>query len=117
MIQPVQTDDALLADIHAARGEPERMHVWWLGQSGYLVKWQGQHLLIDPYLSDSLNVKYAAAAKPHERMTRIPAEPAQLVHILNQRAEFQNVHQLLKQYAKAIEPRNNPTLTLPPPPK
>jgi L-ascorbate metabolism protein UlaG (beta-lactamase superfamily) len=28
--------------------------LWWLGLSGFLIQWQGHHLLLDPYLSDSL---------------------------------------------------------------
>lgn len=69
MIQPIQSNEQLLADIHAARNQPNTLHLWWLGQSGYLVQWQGEHLLLDPYLSDSLTKKYADTAKPHIRMT------------------------------------------------
>ncbi|MEZ4861584.1 MAG: MBL fold metallo-hydrolase [Caldilineaceae bacterium] len=79
MIQPVQMDDTLLADIrHAGQMEPETLHLWWLGQSGYLVQWQEEHLLLDPYLSDSLTQKYANTAKSHVRMTAIPIAPARL---------------------------------------
>jgi L-ascorbate metabolism protein UlaG (beta-lactamase superfamily) len=78
MIQPILSGDALLQDIHAARNTPDQLHLWWLGQSGYLVQWQGQHLLIDPYLSDSLTKKYADTAKPHIRMTAIPIAPERL---------------------------------------
>ena len=79
MIQPVQSADALLQDIQrAAQTEPNALHLWWLGQSGYLLHYQGQHLLLDPYLSDSLTKKYANTAKPHVRMTAIPIAPAQL---------------------------------------
>lgn len=78
MIQPHLSGDLLLADIQAARNEPNALHLWWLGQSGYLVQWRGQHLLIDPYLSDSLTKKYATTAKPHIRMTAIPLAPQRL---------------------------------------
>lgn len=78
MIQPALSDDVLLQNIHAARKNPNQLHLWWLGQSGYLVQWQGAHLLIDPYLSDSLTNKYAETAKPHIRMTAIPIAPEQL---------------------------------------
>lgn len=78
LIQPVLMNDALLADIAAARREADRLHLWWLGQSGFLVQWQGRHLLIDPYLSDSLTKKYANTDKPHVRMTAIPIDPARL---------------------------------------
>jgi len=69
MIRPILQDAALLADITLARGAPDALHVWWLGQSGFLVQWQGRHLLFDPYLSDSLTHKYATTNKPHVRMT------------------------------------------------
>lgn len=78
MIQPVLQDDELLADIAAARQETTGFHLWWLGQSGFLVQWQGRHLLLDPYLSDSLTKKYAATDKPHVRMTAIPIAPERL---------------------------------------
>ena len=78
MIKPVLSDDSLLADIKAASGDTEHWRLWWLGQSGFLVQWQNKHLLIDPYLSDSLTKKYAATDKPHIRMTEIPIDPARL---------------------------------------
>jgi len=68
MIRPILQDAALRADIASASTKPHALHVWWLGQSGFLVQWQGRHLLFDPYLSDSLTRKYATN-KPHVRMT------------------------------------------------
>jgi L-ascorbate metabolism protein UlaG (beta-lactamase superfamily) len=68
---------ALLADIQDAAELPG-FHLWWLGQSGFLLHWQGHHLLFDPYLSDSLTHKYAATDKPHVRMTEIAIAPEQL---------------------------------------
>ena len=78
MIRPMQRDDVLLDDIERAQEDPEALHLWWLGQSGYLIQWQGQHLLLDPYLSDSLTRKYAETAKPHVRMTELVVEPSRL---------------------------------------
>lgn len=78
MIEPALTDDALLADIAAARREHDRFHLWWLGQSGFLVHWQDRFALLDPYLSDSLTRKYAATDKPHVRMTRLVIAPERL---------------------------------------
>ena len=75
MIEPTLSGDALLADIHAARELADEFHLWWLGQSGFLIQWQGKHLLLDPYLSESLTKKYAATDKPHIRMTRCPISP------------------------------------------
>jgi len=81
MIVPLQKDDALLADLATATGGPEVLHVWWLGQSGFLIQWNGQRLLFDPYLSDSLTLKYATTDKPHVRMTERCVDPAQLTGI------------------------------------
>ncbi len=78
MIKPILQDDEFLADVAAARLEPEHLYLWWLGQSGFLVQWQGQHLLLDPYLSDSLTRKYAATDKPHVRMTERVVAPERL---------------------------------------
>jgi L-ascorbate metabolism protein UlaG (beta-lactamase superfamily) len=78
MIEPLLKDDAFLADVAAARADAAAVHLWWLGQSGYLVQHAGRHLLIDPYLSDSLTKKYANTDKPHIRMTRRVIDPARL---------------------------------------
>lgn len=76
MIQPLQRDEVLLADLQSASGEA--LHVWWLGQSGFLLKQAGAWLLLDPYLSDALTLKYASTDKPHVRMTERCIAPEQL---------------------------------------
>lgn len=78
MIRPALQNSAFLADIEAARSHPDRLHLWWLGQSGFLVQWKGRHLLLDPYLSDSLTRKYAGTDKPHVRMTELVVAPERL---------------------------------------
>ncbi len=78
MIPAFQNDAALLSDIATARAEADKLHVWWLGQSGFLIQWAGRHLLFDPYLSDSLTRKYAATDKPHIRMTELVVAPERL---------------------------------------
>lgn len=78
MIKPVLQDDAFLEDVARARERPDALHLWWLGQSGFLVQWQGHHLLIDPYLSDSLTRKYANTNRPHIRMTERVIAPKRL---------------------------------------
>ena len=78
MIKPLLQDDALLADIKTAAADTRGFHIWWLGQSGFLVQWQGRHLLMDPYLSDSLTKKYANTDKPHVRMTENVIAPQRL---------------------------------------
>ena len=81
MLKPALQDDALLADITAAKKSPDQLHLWWLGQSGFLVQWQGRHLLLDPYLSDSLTRKYAATDQPHVRLTERVLAPERLAFV------------------------------------
>ncbi len=79
MKKPILQDEAFLADVKEA-GEADRrnFHLWWLGQSGFLIQWQRRHALIDPYLSDSLTKKYAETDKPHVRMTERVVAPEKL---------------------------------------
>lgn len=81
MLSPLQSHDILLADIARSRAEETGFRLWWLGQSGFLVQYRGRHLLFDPYLSDSLSVKYAATDKPHVRMTERVVEPGRLAMV------------------------------------
>ena len=78
MIQPLLADDALRNEIRTPPRDSSELRIWWLGQSGFLVQWQGRHLLLDPYLSDSLTLKYATTDKPHVRMTQRVVAPEQL---------------------------------------
>jgi L-ascorbate metabolism protein UlaG (beta-lactamase superfamily) len=81
MIEPLRKDDTFLADVAAAHNGAagtDRFHLWWLGQSGFLLQWQNRHLLLDPYLSDSLTRKYAATDKPHVRITERVVAPERL---------------------------------------
>jgi L-ascorbate metabolism protein UlaG (beta-lactamase superfamily) len=54
------------------------LHLWWLGQSGFLVKHDNRYLSLDPYLSDSLTEKYEGTPTPHVRMTRRVVDPTRL---------------------------------------
>ena len=78
MIKPALLDEAFMEDVAAARMEGGKLHLWWLGQSGFLIGWQDHFLLMDPYLSDSLTRKYAATEKPHVRITERVIEPERL---------------------------------------
>jgi L-ascorbate metabolism protein UlaG (beta-lactamase superfamily) len=74
LIKPKQQNEALLNDIQAFN-KNIGFKIWWLAQSGFLLKWQGKCLLFDPYLSDSLSVKYQHTDKPHERMSELVISP------------------------------------------
>lgn len=75
LISPIQKEDSLLKDIRLAPNDDKTFHLWWLGQSGFLLKWKGLHFLMDPYLSDSLTKKYENTPKPHIRMTERVIDP------------------------------------------
>lgn len=63
-----------------ARRPPTRgAELWWLGQAGFLIATAGKRIAIDPYLSDSLALKYAGTRFPHRRMFPAPILPEQLV--------------------------------------
>ncbi|HEY2157025.1 MAG TPA: MBL fold metallo-hydrolase [Isosphaeraceae bacterium] len=72
MIQPVRLGEALIDEIGATCPKPGSISVWWLGQSGFLIKSPSCLLVVDPYLSEHLTTKYANSEKPHIRMTAAP---------------------------------------------
>jgi L-ascorbate metabolism protein UlaG (beta-lactamase superfamily) len=77
VIEPVLSDEAFLADVQAV-GRRDELVLWWLGQSGFLLRQGGPMILLDPYLSDSLTRKYAATDKPHVRMSCRVVDPSRL---------------------------------------
>jgi L-ascorbate metabolism protein UlaG (beta-lactamase superfamily) len=74
-------DEALIAEIDKLSTDENNFHLWWLGQSGYLITYKGQRILIDPYLSDSLTKKYADTKKPHVRVSERVVAPELLTNI------------------------------------
>jgi L-ascorbate metabolism protein UlaG (beta-lactamase superfamily) len=58
-----------------AAGSSEQPRFWWLGQAGFAIEHTGRRLLIDPYLSDTLAVKYAGTVFPHTRLHPVPVDP------------------------------------------
>jgi L-ascorbate metabolism protein UlaG (beta-lactamase superfamily) len=83
MIKAIKKNEALVAEIDSLAQAPG-FHLWWLGQSGYLLQWQGRRLLLDPYLSDSLTQKYLHTDKPHTRMSELVIQPhlLQSIHVI-----------------------------------
>jgi L-ascorbate metabolism protein UlaG (beta-lactamase superfamily) len=51
---------------------------WWLGQAGFAFRWHEKIFLIDPYLSDFLEQKYAGRQPSHRRMMERPLNIADL---------------------------------------
>ncbi|GAB1583689.1 MBL fold metallo-hydrolase [Phyllobacterium phragmitis] len=66
----------------ALAGKPDSNPTfYWLGQAGFVVDIAGRRLVIDPYLSDSLAMKYRGTRYPHQRMMPPPIEPAELIGV------------------------------------
>lgn len=74
----IKKDEELVAEMDSLLADKTHYHLWWLGQSGFLLQWKGKRVLIDPYLSDSLTKKYAATDKPHIRMSELVIRPDML---------------------------------------
>jgi L-ascorbate metabolism protein UlaG (beta-lactamase superfamily) len=81
LIKAIKKNEALVAEMDACLEDKNNFHAWWLGQSGYLLQWNGKRVLIDPYLSDSLTKKYAATDKPHTRISEPVIQPELLKDI------------------------------------
>ena len=81
LIPAIKKDEALIAEMDSVLTDEWRFHLWWLGQSGFLLQWKGQRVLIDPYLSDSLTKKYLNTDRPHTRMSERVVDPELLKNI------------------------------------
>ena len=75
LIPAIVTDEAFIEEVNMYADDQTNFHLWWLGQSGYLLLWKGKRVLIDPYLSDSLTKKYETTNKPHVRMSERVVDP------------------------------------------
>jgi len=82
LIKAVKKDRELVSEIDRLVTDEKKFHLWWLGQSGFLLQWKGKRVLIDPYLSDSLTKKYAVTDKPHTRMSERVIDPELLKNIM-----------------------------------
>lgn len=81
MIAARLKDKELLKEIEQFASDKINFHLWWLGQSGFLLTFRGERVLLDPYLSDSLTLKYASTDKPHVRMSERVIQPGSLKNI------------------------------------
>lgn len=77
----LRKDEALWAEVLQQSTDAQQFQLWWLGQSGFLLQWQGKRVLFDPYLSDSLTRKYAQTNKPHVRISERVIDPTLLLGI------------------------------------
>ncbi|HEU4861247.1 MAG TPA: MBL fold metallo-hydrolase, partial [Chitinophagaceae bacterium] len=81
MIAAIKKNEELIAEMDSLLNDENHFHLWWLGQSGFLLQWKGKRVLIDPYLSDSLTKKYLTTDKPHTRMSELVVRPELLKNI------------------------------------
>ncbi len=81
LILAIKKDEELIAEMDSLLKNDKGFHLWWLGQSGFLLQWKGKRVLIDPYLSDSLTKKYLNTDKPHTRMSELVIKPELLKNI------------------------------------
>jgi L-ascorbate metabolism protein UlaG (beta-lactamase superfamily) len=107
MIKPILQDEEFISDVQvAATKASHHLHLWWLGQSGFLVQHGPWLILIDPYLSDSLTTKYAATDKPHVRISQRVVAPDALEDISFVLATHAHTDHLDPETLRAIR-RNN----------
>ena len=78
MLQPIRRGRDLINEIDGA--DSPSPTVWWLGQSGFVIKFRDIIFYVDPYLSDSLTRKYENTDRPHIRMTESPLDPSEIRH-------------------------------------
>ncbi len=78
MIKPVLKGEALLKNIHASASAGDHLRIWWLGQSGFLIQYQGTHLLCDPFLTNSPIAGTSESEASLVRMTEVAIEPRAL---------------------------------------
>ncbi len=78
LIVPILRGPELLTEIASTHPERGSLAIWWLGQSGFVIKSRLGLMVIDPYLSEHLTTKYAETSKPHIRMTEAPFRGAAL---------------------------------------
>jgi L-ascorbate metabolism protein UlaG (beta-lactamase superfamily) len=81
LILAYKKNEGLISEMDLLLGDESNFHLWWLGQSGYLLQWKGKRVLIDPYLSDALTKKYLTTDKPHTRMSELVVRPELLRNI------------------------------------
>ena len=42
LIKAIKKDDELVAEMDSLLNDESHFHLWWLGQSGYLLQWKGK---------------------------------------------------------------------------
>lgn len=64
----IRAEGETLVEAMRVRPPDGSIRLWWLGQSGFAIRYRDDCLVLDPYLSDSLTTKYADTDTPHVRL-------------------------------------------------
>jgi len=72
--------NALVRQINETRVEPGNLHIWWIGQEGFVLKSCRQIIYIDPYLSDYAEKMTAGKPDEHVRIKPAPLKPEDVTH-------------------------------------
>ncbi|MFI5368146.1 MAG: MBL fold metallo-hydrolase [Spirochaetia bacterium] len=80
-VQILHLGEPLARALAQPLAEPSAIALHWLGQAGFAVRWKGRLFIIDPYLSDSLAIKYKGKELPHIRMMPAPVAPDELPRV------------------------------------
>ena len=76
-----ETTESLEKFINLKEPPQDEIHLAWLGQAGFAMKFKDKLLIIDPYLSDYLSVKYKGKIFPHIRLMEIPLLPGKIKNL------------------------------------
>ena len=72
--------NALVCQIDETRVEPGGLHIWWIGQEGFVFKSSKQIIYIDPYLSTYAERMTAGKPDEHIRIRPAPMVPEDVTH-------------------------------------
>lgn len=87
--------------------------LWWLGQAGFAMRWDGRLALLDPYLSDSLAAKYRGRLFPHERLFDVPVAPESITGVEVVLCTHGHTDHLDPWTVRGLLERNRPTFVVP----
>jgi L-ascorbate metabolism protein UlaG (beta-lactamase superfamily) len=71
--------NALVNEINETQVEQGGLHIWWIGQEGFVFKSPGQIIYIDPYLSTYAERITRGKPNEHVRIKPAPMKPAHFV--------------------------------------
>ncbi|NUP98564.1 MAG: MBL fold metallo-hydrolase [Armatimonadetes bacterium] len=101
MSQPSLSGPALIEQVAATHPGDDRLALWWLGQSGYLLRWHDLTIVVDPFLSPR-HAEISPDGDEGERLMAPPFAPADLT--------FCDLVMVTHQHADHFDPEAVPAL-------